>query len=312
MMWWWLGAAAVAQSSPEFSMALDSLMDEGARFLAEEAPAAEALLGRCAVQGCSRDEAAQAVWILAMDAYAGAGVAEGELAATLQVLDPDLFETLPDVVMSAATQPMGWALQVGGTTPPAQAPPPPVRSTTAAPEPPRAPVYLTVAVVDEAGVPVPAASVRFPIEGDTHRAHSQTGRWTASLLYLPDGTEYPFVKRGALQFDVWAPGYRYQQVSYVLSGRRKNMVTVQLKAGSPELPAEPHPVAERAIEAHETWQQAELAFVRGPDDAAREVLDGARRDLADAARDWLDAGGGAPARELCLMAGSLALCGAPR
>jgi len=309
-MWWWLGVAAVAQS-PEFSMALDSLMDEGARFLAEEAPAAEALLGRCAVQGCSRDEAAKAVWILAMDAYAGAGGAEGELAATLQVLDPVLFKSLPDVVVSAATEPMPWALQVGGTAPSEQAPPPLMRSTTAAPEPPRAPVYLTVEVVDESGRPVPAASVRFPIEGDTHRAQSQTGRWTASLLFLPDGTEYPFVKRGALQFDVWAPGYRYQQVSYVLSGRRKNLVTVQLKAGSPELPAEPHPVAERAIAAHETWQQAELAYARSSDDAAHEVLDGARRDLADAARAWLDAGGGAPARELCLMAGSLALCGAP-
>jgi hypothetical protein len=307
MFWWTLLAAAQPTA------------DETMAFLEQEAPRAEALLEQCAVDGCDRAEAADAAFVLAMDAYLGAGEADGVLAATVRALSTEVFADLPEVVQRAATEPLPFTQSVGGAeggealAPPAPpgvglgvAPPdpPPLPATPPPPAPPapRSPVYLSVEVVDHDGQPIPHARVRFPVEGDVHHVHDVTGRWTGSVLYLSDGTERPFAKRQQVDLHVWAPGYRYQKVAYATGGRRKNLAVVRLTAGLPEAPAQGHPLSDHAFETHERW-------IDGVHEGAHEALAGLERDAAEAARAWLDAGGGAEAWELCMAVGTPALCG---
>ncbi|MBT3221446.1 MAG: hypothetical protein HN348_20375, partial [Proteobacteria bacterium] len=48
-------------------------------------------------------------------------------------------------------------------------------------------IPVTVQVVDIEGVPIATAVVRHPMEADRHRVNTETGRWTASILYMPNG-----------------------------------------------------------------------------------------------------------------------------
>ena len=88
-------------------------------------------------------------------------------------------------------------------------------------------IPVTVAVLDEAGLPIPTAVVRHPKEADRHRVNTETGRWTDKILYLPNGEELIFVKNMALEFEVSAPGYENATVQYIVR-KRKNIITVTL------------------------------------------------------------------------------------
>lgn len=88
-------------------------------------------------------------------------------------------------------------------------------------------IPVAIKVVDPAGEPVAAAVVRHPSEEERHRVNTVTGEWSASILYLPDGTSLVFDKGLELKFEVSAPGYELATVNYVVR-KRKNLVVVTL------------------------------------------------------------------------------------
>lgn len=88
-------------------------------------------------------------------------------------------------------------------------------------------VPVTIIVLDEAEAPVPTAVIRHPDEADRHRVNTETGAWTGSVLYLPDGTEIVFAKGMELTFEVSAPGFVTQRIVYTVR-KRKNKATIQL------------------------------------------------------------------------------------
>lgn len=88
-------------------------------------------------------------------------------------------------------------------------------------------IPVTVVVLDEAGLPVPTAVVRHPMEADRHRVNTETGGWTGDVLYLPNGDELVFLKNMELDFEVSAPGYQNQVVKCIVR-KRKNIITVTL------------------------------------------------------------------------------------
>jgi hypothetical protein len=89
-------------------------------------------------------------------------------------------------------------------------------------------VPVTVQVLDEEGAPVATAVVRHPQEADRHRVNTFDGKWTADVLYLPDGSELVFLKGLELELEVSAPGYINERVKYVIR-KRKNLVSVVLR-----------------------------------------------------------------------------------
>jgi hypothetical protein len=88
-------------------------------------------------------------------------------------------------------------------------------------------IPVTVQVVDIEGVPIATAVVRHPMEADRHRVNTETGRWTASILYMPNGDELIFEKNMELEFEVSAPSYENATVKYIVR-KRKNLVPVVL------------------------------------------------------------------------------------
>lgn len=89
-------------------------------------------------------------------------------------------------------------------------------------------VEVRIRVMDPAGEPIPTAVVRHPEEADRRRVNSVTGEWTASTLYLPDGSELVFVPGMSIQLEVSAPGYMTKIVKYDIR-KRKNLALVQLE-----------------------------------------------------------------------------------
>lgn len=89
-------------------------------------------------------------------------------------------------------------------------------------------VPVTIQVVDAAGTPIPTAVVRHPDEADRHRVNTETGKWVASVLYLPNGDEIVFEKGMELEFEISAPGYQNARMTYFVR-KRKNLVTVVLE-----------------------------------------------------------------------------------
>lgn len=89
-------------------------------------------------------------------------------------------------------------------------------------------ILVTVEVLDVEGKPIPTAVVRHPDEADRHRVNTETGRWQAQVLYLPNGDELVFVKGMELEFEVSAPGYKNARVKYFVR-KRKNLVPVVLE-----------------------------------------------------------------------------------
>ena len=89
-------------------------------------------------------------------------------------------------------------------------------------------IPVTVRVIDaESGKPIETAVVRHPDEQERHRVNTETGQWTDSFLYMPDGSELIFDKGMQLEFEVSAPGYMNQRVTYTVR-RRKNTFEVPL------------------------------------------------------------------------------------
>jgi hypothetical protein len=86
--------------------------------LAAALPAALAQLDDCARAGCDPHAGAKAAWIAALQTYEAEGLADGTLAATVRALDPALFDALPDVLRSAATEPLAWAVRTAVSTDP--------------------------------------------------------------------------------------------------------------------------------------------------------------------------------------------------
>ena len=89
-------------------------------------------------------------------------------------------------------------------------------------------IPVTVQVLDTQGNVVPTAVVRHPKEESRHRVNTETGKWTDSVLYLPDGSELIFEKGMELEFEVSAPGYQNTRVKYYVR-KRKNHVPVVLQ-----------------------------------------------------------------------------------
>ena len=89
-------------------------------------------------------------------------------------------------------------------------------------------IPVTVRVIDaETSAPIATAVVRHPQEEDRHRVNTETGTWTGSVLYMPDGSEMFFTKGLQLEFEVSAPGYANQKVAYIVR-KRKNVFDVPL------------------------------------------------------------------------------------
>jgi len=89
-------------------------------------------------------------------------------------------------------------------------------------------IMVTVEVIDVAGQPIQTAVVRHPSEQDRHRVNTATGRWEASVLYLPNGDELVFLKGMELTFEVSAPGYENFTATYIVR-KRKNVAQVVLQ-----------------------------------------------------------------------------------
>lgn len=88
-------------------------------------------------------------------------------------------------------------------------------------------VPVKVVVLDQESRPIPTAVVRHPQEADRHRVNSVDGSWEASVLYLPDGSEFAFHPRETIELEISAPGYVTQVLSYQVR-RRHNVVEVTL------------------------------------------------------------------------------------
>jgi hypothetical protein len=89
-------------------------------------------------------------------------------------------------------------------------------------------IPLEIQVVDAQGAPIPTAKVRNPQEKDPKGVNADTGTWKGSVLYLPDGTEMFFAKGMELTFEISAPGYKNQKITYVMR-KRKNRVLITLE-----------------------------------------------------------------------------------
>ncbi len=89
-------------------------------------------------------------------------------------------------------------------------------------------VNVRITVMDEAQAPIPTAVVRHPDEADRRRVNSVTGVWEDSILYLPDGSELRFVPGMTLHFEISAPGFITQVISYDVR-KRNNKVEIFLK-----------------------------------------------------------------------------------
>lgn len=89
-------------------------------------------------------------------------------------------------------------------------------------------IPVTVQVVDTQGQPISTAVVRHPDEESRHRVNTETGKWTDSVLYLPNGDELIFEKGMELEFEISAPGYQNARVKYFVR-KRKNLVPVVLQ-----------------------------------------------------------------------------------
>ncbi|MEZ4319546.1 MAG: hypothetical protein R3F61_18670 [Myxococcota bacterium] len=88
-------------------------------------------------------------------------------------------------------------------------------------------IPVTVEVRNEVGEVIPTAVVRHPNEKEQHKVNTETGRWTEKVLYMMDGSEFTFAKGEILTFEVSAPGYKNETVTYVVR-KRKNLIPVAL------------------------------------------------------------------------------------
>jgi len=108
-------------------------------------------------------------------------------------------------------------------------------------------IPVTVHVTDAEQIPIATAVVRHPSEQDRHRVNTETGKWVASVLYLPNGDELIFAKGMELEFEISAPGYKNLRVTYFVR-KRKNVVPVILEKMDFDLDAEEDEVDDPVIQ----------------------------------------------------------------
>ena len=88
-------------------------------------------------------------------------------------------------------------------------------------------IPVKICVQDEEGEPISTAVIRHPEESDRHRVNTTTGCWEESVLYMPDGSELKFEKGTELQFEISAPNYSNENITYTVR-KRKNIIRVTL------------------------------------------------------------------------------------
>jgi hypothetical protein len=89
-------------------------------------------------------------------------------------------------------------------------------------------IPLAITVIDATTeAPIKSAVVRHPDEQNRHQVNTATGTTEMSVLYMDDGTEVIFTKGMQLSFEISAPGYLNQKVTYIMR-KRKNRITVRL------------------------------------------------------------------------------------
>jgi hypothetical protein len=89
---------------------------------------------------------------------------------------------------------------------------------------------LVIEITDEAGLPIPHAVVRNPVEKSRHSVHRENGRWKAEALHIEGDRHVVFKPGTLLTFEVSAAGYANEFVQYVVH-RRSNFIRVALTAG---------------------------------------------------------------------------------
>jgi len=290
-------------------LALAATPDE----LAHAAEEATAQLERCSVAGCTSADGARAAFVAAVHTYQTEGVADGVLAATVEMLNPELFADLPDVLQQAATDPPAWTtrtkvadarrhiqdLLVGPTPWPYGEKPKLPRGTA------------EISITDREGAVVPSAAVRFLDEHLRHRVHTQHGTWSGTVRFLRDGSERFFQQGDELQLEVLAPGYRYHRATVVLAKRRTHPIELKLTPWTPE--SDGSPAADMTLEAYDAWLSCEAQIlVSGPPAGADPHWTPCGPELLDtvvAAKHWSDVTGGNPtAKEICLLTGTIPYC----
>ncbi|MCA9569920.1 MAG: hypothetical protein KC656_18875 [Myxococcales bacterium] len=259
--------------------------------LAAALPEARAQLETCATEGCEDAVGARAAWLVAVGTYTETGSADGDLAATVGVLDPLLHEKLPPVVRSAVGEPLAWA--VPPSSPAGTAP----SQGTWRDLPPVEPQgTLEVRVTDMKGRPIPGAFVRPLEDGDRHRVHSETGRWTTDLLYMADGSQRAIERNRPVRLVVGAPGHR-PMVAFAVGKRRKTVLSFELPPM--DVPADLQAGMDRWAAAEAvTGTSALVEAERAREDLAAQVVAALRAAPDDS-----------ELRDVCLTVADHATCG---
>jgi hypothetical protein len=203
-------------------------------------PEAQAQLEACE-DACTPAEGAEAAFVVAVGTYVESGVADGTLAATVELLDPELFTQLPEVLQASVAAPLDWAVALA--VPPDAIAGHPVTAvqidmpTVSGPWP----IELTLKVEDPDGEPVPTA--RFQVVGEgIERSVDATGSfrmgaiWKSTPLAPVDGVSAThivptyFQKGESVTLVVTAPGYQRQAAQVLLARNpRRNVFTVVLQ-----------------------------------------------------------------------------------
>ncbi len=255
--------------------------------LAAAVPEARETLEACASTGCPRADGARAAYVMAVHTYVDEGVADPALAGTVRALDPDLFDTLPDVVRDAAGAPQEWATWVGGTEESHQSKAVGPASFPASFVPVDDPPEFQVVLVDHEGQPIPTGILRFDDEGENHLVHTETGAWTGTTRYLPDGTEAYFLSGDRIQLLAFAPGYTVMRATMLVPKRKKRrQMRIVLQ---PFQPAEPElEVGKRAVEAWTDWVASYDAYTASPTEATMRETQRQRETTYTLVREWMD------------------------
>lgn len=262
-------------------------------------PEARAQLAVCRETGCPRPQGARASWLLAVGTYVETGFADGQLAADVRVLDPELFETLPEVLQARADLPSPWTLRVDPSTLealPVQAAVPVVAPLPPAPPQVGRPAVLEVSVRGSDGALIPGAFVRLLREDEQHRVNVDDGVWSGSALYTAN-EELALLRGEVVDVEVGAPGHGLERRSVLL--RRKTRVAFELAPVT--RPTSEHPMGQAALAAYERWEEARRAEPLGDHDRLARVA-------TETLRDWLAAQPDPAVEELCLTVGSYRAC----
>ena len=88
-------------------------------------------------------------------------------------------------------------------------------------------IPVRVEVTDTLGHPVQTAVVQSPDEDVRHEVNKVDGSWEGTKIYTKGGAEVVFEPGLALKLAVSAPGYRTQDVEYIVR-KKKNVLVVAL------------------------------------------------------------------------------------